>query len=113
MGVSALQGRAWARSVAFRPPLLLRRSFECSPRSCVALQALPAVRVNKLISMMLWLCVALWGRGEDPIFLLLALPMGAGSAEGWIWRKGGSLLTESLLSSFHQPLLFYSGDTPK
>lgn len=69
-GVSALRGRALARSVAFRPPLLPRRSFECSPRSCVALQALPVIRVNKLISTTLWLRVALWGRGEHPIPLL-------------------------------------------
>lgn len=47
-------------------------------RSCVALQALPAVRVNKLTSTVLWLRVALWGRGEDPILLLSALPLGAG-----------------------------------
>lgn len=63
----------------------------CSPCSCVALQALLGVRVNKLISTMPWLCCGSVGVGMGLVGLgLQVLP----------W--------EPLV--LHQPLLFYSRD---
>lgn len=48
---------------------------------------------------MLWLCVALWGWDEDPGPVLLALPVGAGRAEGCIRWEGGCSLEPFTLAS--------------